>query len=136
MRISLFRKAHFNAAHRLSRDDWSAAQNKEVFGICSNPNFHGHNYDLTVKITGEVNPETGMLMNLKELKHIIKQHIENKFDHKNLNLDIPEMKGMIPTSENLCHLIWTILRKEISKDIEVQVRLYESVRNFVEYPAT
>jgi len=136
MRISLFRKAHFNAAHRLSKNDWSAEKNKEVFGICSNPNFHGHNYELIVKISGEVNPETGMLMNLKELKHIIKQHIELKFDHKNLNLDIPEFSNTIPTSENLCYLIWSILRDKISDEITLSVRLYESARNFVEFPAS
>jgi len=136
MRISVFRKAHFNAAHRLHNPNWSDAKNQEVYGLCNNSNYHGHNYDLEVKVTGEVNPETGYLIDLKILSDIIKEKIENKFDHKNLNLDIPEFASTIPSTENFCYLIWQILDKELGDDLEVQVRLFETPRNYVEYPAS
>ena len=135
MRISIFRKANFNAAHKLHRPDWSKEKNWEVFGKCANPNFHGHNYDLEVKVTGEIDPETGYVMNLKELKDIIKAHIEDKFDHKNLNLDIPEFENVMTSTENLCILVYDILRAQINKDFDLKIRLYETPRNFVEYPA-
>ena len=135
MRISVFRRAHFNAAHRLSNPNWSDEKNVEVFGICNSPNFHGHNYELEVKVSGEVDPETGMLIDLKYLKEIIRDYIEDKFDHKNINLDVKEFKTLIPTSENICFVIWGILRKKINKDYDLVVRLYETSRNYVEYPA-
>ena len=135
MRISVFRRAHFNAAHRLSNPNWSDEKNVEVFGICNSPNFHGHNYELEVKVSGEVDPETGMLIDLKYLKEIIREYIEDKFDHKNINLDVEEFKTLIPTSENICFVIWDILRKKINKDYDLVVRLYETPRNYVEYPA-
>ncbi len=135
MRIAIFRRAHFNAAHRLYRADWSFEKNEKIFGLCNNPNFHGHNYELEVKVTGEINPKTGMVMNIKTLKTIIYEHVEKKFDHKNLNMDIPELTGVIPTSENLCYLIWQILREQIDSKFDLKVRLYETPRNYVEYPA-
>jgi 6-pyruvoyltetrahydropterin/6-carboxytetrahydropterin synthase len=135
MKISIFRKAHFNAAHRLYNQKWSDEKNLEIFGKCSYPNFHGHNYELEVKLTGKINPETGYLMNLKDLKDIIEEQIEEKFDHKNLNIDVPEFENTIPSTENFAVLIYDILRRHIDKKIELQVRLYETPRNFVEYPA-
>lgn len=135
MRISVFRKAHFNAAHRLHNPNWSDEKNEEIYGLCNNANYHGHNYDMEVKVTGEVDQETGYLIDLKVLSDIIKDKIEKKFDHKNLNLDIPEFKNIIPSTENFCYLIWQILDKELGEDLDVQVRLYETPRNYVEYPA-
>jgi len=136
MRISVFRKAHFNAAHRLNNPNWSEEKNKEIYGLCNNANYHGHNYDMEVKVTGEVDPETGYLIDLKVLSDIIKEKIENKFDHKNLNLDIPEFKTTIASTENFCFLIWEILDEALGKDLDVQVRLFETPRNYVEYPAS
>lgn len=135
MRIAIFRKSHFNAAHRLHNPKWSDEKNKEIFGLCNNANYHGHNYDLEVKVVGEVNPETGYLMDLKYLKDIIKEHVEDKLDHKNLNLDVPELTGIMPSTENLCYFIWGILQKELGSDYEVTVRLWETPRNYTEYPA-
>lgn len=135
MRISVFRKAHFNAAHRLHNPNWSDEKNEEVYGLCNNANYHGHNYDMEVKVTGEVDQETGYLIDLKVLSDIIKDKIEKKFDHKNLNLDIPEFQNTIPSTENFCYLIWQILDKELGDDLDVQVRLFETPRNYVEYPA-
>jgi len=135
MRISVFRKAHFNAAHRLYRPDWSDERNTAVFGLCSNPHYHGHNYELEVKVTGEVDPETGFLIDLKLLKDIIREEVEDKFDHKNINIELPEFKDLNPTAENICYIIWQILRAKLADKYELQVRLYETPRNFVEYPA-
>lgn len=134
MRVAIFRKGHFNAAHRLFNPAWDDDKNREVFGICSNSNFHGHNYDLEVKIIGELNPETGILMDLKQLKEIIETKVELRFDHKNLNLDCPEFVDKIPTAENICIEIYNIMRREIAPNLDVQVRLYETARNYVEYP--
>ena len=136
MKISAYRKAHFNAAHRLYVPDWSDEKNTEVFGLCSNPHYHGHNYDMEVKVTGEVDPITGYLIDLKVLKDIIKFQIEDRFDHKNLNLEVEEFKSLNPTAENICYVIWKILRKHLDEKYEVGVRLYETPRNFVEYPAS
>jgi len=135
MRISVFRKAHFNAAHRLYNPKWSDEKNQAVFGLCNNPNYHGHNYELEVKVTGEVDPETGYLIDLKILKDLIKEHVENRYDHKNLNLDTEEFKTLNPTAENICYMIWKNLRAHLEEKFELQVRLYETPRNFVEYPA-
>jgi len=135
MRISIFRKAHFNAAHRLFNPLWNDQRNGEVYGLCASPNYHGHNYNIEVRLTGEVDPETGFLFNLKDLKSIIKQHVEFKLDHKNLNLDVPELKGIVPSSENLCYFIWTILRAQIDEKYELGVKLWETERNYVCYPA-
>ena len=135
MRIAAYRKAHFNAAHRLHNPKWSAKKNKEIFGLCNNPNYHGHNYDLEVKVVGEVDPETGYLIDLKVLKDLIKEHVEKRFDHKNLNLDTEEFKNLNPTAENICYVIWKILRAKLADKYELSIRLYETPRNYVEYPA-
>lgn len=135
MIISIYRRAHFNAAHRLFNPKWDDQKNDQIYGLCASPNYHGHNYEIEVKLTGEVNPETGFLFNLKELKQIIKEHVELKLDHKNLNLDVPELLHTIPSSENLCYFIWTILRSQIDDKYELQVKLWETARNYVKYPA-
>ncbi len=135
MRISIIRKGHFNAAHKLSVDSWTDEKNKAVFGRCANPNFHGHNYVMEVKVTGEVDPVTGMVINLSELKSLMRTEIEDRFDHKNLNLDCTEFADLIPTAENICIVIWQILRKHLDERYDLSVRLYETERNFVEYPA-
>ncbi|MBX2842763.1 MAG: 6-carboxytetrahydropterin synthase [Flammeovirgaceae bacterium] len=136
MKLSVFRKEHFNAAHRLHNPEWSEQKNAEVFGLCNNPNYHGHNYDLIVKVTGEVDPATGFVIDLKILKSIIKAEILDKFDHKNLNLDTPEFKSLNPTAENIAVVIWEKLRKKLEPKFDLKVTLYETERNFVEYPAS
>ena len=133
MKVTVSRKAHFNAAHRLFVENWSDEKNKNLFGKCSNPNFHGHNYDLIVDVTGEVDQVTGVVIDLKELKDIIKNEVEELLDHKNLNLDVLYFKKVIPTAENICIFIWNILRDKISMDNELSVTLYETPRNFVKY---
>jgi 6-pyruvoyltetrahydropterin/6-carboxytetrahydropterin synthase len=135
MRIAVYRKAHFNAAHRLHNPDWSDEKNQQVFGKCNSPNYHGHNYEMEVKVVGEVDPATGYLIDLGILKNIIKENIEDRFDHKNLNLDTEEFKNLNPTAENICYVIWNILREHLDDKYEVGVRLYETPRNYVEYPA-
>ncbi len=135
MRVSVFRKAHFNAAHRLNNPKWSDEKNKSVFGVCNNPNYHGHNYELEVQITGEIDPETGYVYDLGKLSDLIKIHIENRFDHKNLNLDCPEFSNLNPTAENIVVVIWQILRGVIETTYDIKIRLYETPRNFVEYPS-
>ena len=135
MKTAVYRKEHFNAAHRLHNPDWSAQKNKEVFGKCNNPNWHGHNYNLTVKLVGEVDQETGYLFDMKVLSDLITEKVVNKLDHKNLNLDVPEFKSLNPTAENIAKVIFEILRPEIDKTLELTVILYETERNFVEYPA-
>ncbi len=133
MRISVFRKEHFNAAHRLNNPNWDEQKNKVVFGLCNNANYHGHNYTLIVKLTGEVNKDTGYLMDLKVLKEIINLHIIEKFDHRNLNEDVVEFKTLNPTAEHIAFVIWNILRKQIDSALELAITLYETERNFVEY---
>lgn len=135
MICSVFRKAHFNAAHRLHVPTWSDEKNRDFFGPCNNANFHGHNYELEVKVTGPVDPITGMVIDLSELSRIIFEHVEKRFDHKNLNLDCPEFAALIPTAEHICYVIWTILREKLPENLDLQVRLFETPRNFVEYPA-
>jgi len=135
MRISVYRKAHFNAAHRLHNPDWSDEKNQAVFGLCNSPNYHGHNYEMEVRVTGEVDPETGFLIDLKVLKDLIKEHVEKKFDHKNLNLDTEEFKNLNPTAEHICYVVWQSLRAQLDEKYELGVRLFETPRNFVEYPA-
>ena len=136
MRISVFRRAHFNAAHRLYNPNWSDEKNDQVFGLCNNHNYHGHNYELEVKVSGEVDPETGYLIDLKVLKDLIREHVELKFDHKNLNLDTQEFKNLNPTAENICYVIWQILRTHLDEKYVLAVRLFETPRNYVEYPAS
>lgn len=135
MRISVFRKAHFNAAHRLHNDNWSDEKNKAVFGKCNNPNYHGHNYDLEVKLTGEVDPETGYLYDLGKLKDIISTEIEDRFDHKNLNLECSEFKDLNPSVEHICYVIYHILRDKIEAEYDLKIKLWETRRNYTEYPA-
>jgi len=134
-KIAVFRWGHFNAAHRLHNPGWSAEQNKAVFGVCNNANYHGHNYELVVKVIGEVDPETGFVINLFDLKTIIDREIENRFDHKNLNLDCPEFKDLLTSAENVCLVIWKILRQNLDEKYRLTVRLYETPRNYVEFPA-
>ncbi len=133
MRVTVHRKAHFNAAHRLYRKDWNDERNEEVFGKCSNPNFHGHNYELIVSVTGTPNPETGFVMDLKILKDLIYSEVEKPFDHKNLNIEVPEFKELNPTAENIAVVIWNKLRNKIQEDHDLEVTLYETPRNFVTY---
>lgn len=133
-RIAVFRKEHFNAAHRLNNPAWNEEKNISVFGKCNNPNYHGHNYNLIVKVTGEVDPETGYLIDLKMLSDLIKENVLNKFDHKNLNLDTSEFKDLNPSAENIAIVIYNILREKLDKKFDLQIRLYETEKNFVEYP--
>lgn len=133
-KVAVFRNEHFNAAHRLYNPAWSDEENNRIFGKCSNPNFHGHNYNLTVQLIGEIDPETGYVFDLKILSDLIKEHILDRFDHKNLNLDVAEFKNLNPTAENIVVVIYEILREKISSAYELKIRLYETERNFVEYP--
>lgn len=135
MKVAVYRKAHFNAAHRLHNPAWPDARNEEVFGLCNNPNYHGHNYELEVRVAGEVDPETGYLIDLKVLKDLIYEEVEQRFDHKNLNLDTEEFKNLNPTAEHICYVIWTLLRARLDARYELSVRLYETPRNYVDYPA-
>ncbi|MCH2195396.1 6-carboxytetrahydropterin synthase [Kordia sp.] len=133
MKVTVSRRAHFNAAHRLYRPDWDDVKNNEVFGKCNNPNYHGHNYELIVSVKGPIDPETGYVMDVKILKDLIRSEVEDAFDHKNLNLDVPEFKNLNPTAENIVVVIWNKLRKHISTTLELEVVLYETPRNFVKY---
>lgn len=134
MKVAVYRKAHFNAAHRLYNPNWSDEKNDAIFGLCNNVNWHGHNYELEVKVIGEIDQETGYVIDLKILKDIIKEHVENRFDHKNLNMDCPEFANLIPTAENIVVVIYNILKEKLDSKYDIQVRLYETERNFVEYP--
>ena len=133
MITSVSRVERFNAAHRLYNPSWSDEKNDEVFGLCNNHNFHGHNYKLIVKVTGEVDQETGYLIDLKDLKTIIRTEIHDKFDHRNFNLDVPEFKDLNPTAENIAFIIWHKLRKVLDSKLELKVTLFETERNIVEY---
>ncbi len=134
-RLSVYRKEHFNAAHRLFNPTWSDEQNDKIFGKCNNPNFHGHNYDLIVKLTGEIQPDTGYVFDLKILSDILKRDVLDIFDHKNLNLDVDFFKNLNPTAENIAVVIYEILRPQIDKKLELKIKLFETERNYVEYPA-
>ena len=133
MRVTVSRKAHFNAAHRLYRPDWDNKKNILVFGKCSNKNFHGHNYELIVSVTGDIDPETGYVIDIKYLKDIIKKEIEDYFDHKNLNIELPEFQNLNPTAENIVIVIYNRLFKHMKRDHDLEVVLYETPRNFVRY---
>jgi 6-pyruvoyltetrahydropterin/6-carboxytetrahydropterin synthase len=133
-KVAVFRKEHFNAAHRLFNPAWNDAMNEKVFGKCALPNYHGHNYELIVKVVGEPNPDTGYVMDMKDLSDLIKQEIVERFDHRNLNLDTVEFKDLNPTAENIAVVIYDLLRPHIDVKMDLQVRLYETPRNFVEYP--
>lgn len=134
-KVSVYRKEHFNAAHRLNNAEWDEATNEKVFGKCNNPSYHGHNYEIEVKVTGKPAPDTGFVIDLKLLSDIIHDNILEKFDHKNLNLDVKEFKEINPTAENIVIVIYNILRQKINSELDLQVRLYETLRNFAEYPA-
>ncbi|MGB3181782.1 MAG: 6-carboxytetrahydropterin synthase [Cyclobacteriaceae bacterium] len=135
MKVAVIRKEHFNAAHRLHNPDWSDEKNDSVFGKCNNPNYHGHNYDLYVKLVGEPDPNTGYVYDMKVLSDLIRDKVITKFDHKNLNQDTDEFRSLNPTAENIAVVIWNILRKEIDPSLKLKVTLYETERNIVEYPA-
>ncbi len=133
MKVQVSRKAHFNAAHRLYRPDWDAEKNTRVFGKCSNPHFHGHNYELIVSVKGPIDPRTGFVIDMKDLKDLIRSEVEDAFDHKNLNEEVPEFRELNPTAENIAVVIWNKLRPHLKEEQDLEVRLYETPRNFVTY---
>lgn len=133
-KVAVFRREHFNAAHRLYNEQWSVEQNTATFGKCSLPHYHGHNYELEVKVVGEVDPATGFVMDTKKLSDLIDQQVTQRFDHKNLNLDTQEFKHLNPTAENIAIVIYDLLRPFIDSSLDLYIRLYETPRNFVEYP--
>ncbi|WP_188765192.1 6-pyruvoyl trahydropterin synthase family protein [Emticicia aquatilis] len=133
-RVAVLRKEHFNAAHRLHNPEWNAEDNARIFGKCNNPNFHGHNYDLIVRLSGEVDPKTGYVFDMKILSDLIKENVLDRFDHKNLNLDVEEFKELNPSAENIAIVIYDILREKISHDYDLKITLFETERNYVEYP--
>jgi 6-pyruvoyltetrahydropterin/6-carboxytetrahydropterin synthase len=132
-KVTVSRKAHFNAAHRLYRKDWSFEKNDAVFGKCNNPNFHGHNYELIVSVTGEIDKETGYVIDMKILKDIIKSEVEDAFDHKNLNIEVPEFATLNPTAENIAVVIYNKMKAKLNSNLELEITLYETPRNFVTY---
>ena len=132
-RITGYRKAHFNAAHRLYKPEWSDEKNSEVFGKCNNPHFHGHNYEIIVAVTGEIDPDTGYVFDLGILKRLIRSEIEDAFDHKNLNIQVEEFKHLNPTAENICVVSYNKLRKHLPGSLDLEITLYETSRNFVKY---
>ena len=134
-KVAVYRKEHFNAAHRLNNPSWTTQENKRVFGLCNNDNYHGHNYDLIVKVVGEVNPSTGYVLDMKLLSGLIKEQVLDKFDHKNLNLDTLEFATVNPTAENIAIVIYDLLRARLDAGLDLKITLYETERNFVEYPA-
>jgi len=133
MQVTVSRKAHFNAAHRLFRKDWSFEKNNDIFGKCNNPNFHGHNYEIIVSVTGKIDKETGYVIDMKILKNIIKTEVEDAFDHKNLNVEVPEFKDLNPTAENIAVVIFNKMKPKLNKDLDLEITLYETPRNFVSY---
>ena len=135
MKTAVYRKTHFNSAHRLHNTQLSAEENERIFGKCNRPNYHGHNYELIVKVTGEIDPISGYVIDMKVLADLIKEHVEEKFDHRNLNLDTEEFKNLNPTAENIARVIYDILRAKIDRKFDLGIRLYETERNFVDLPA-
>ena len=133
-KTAIIRCEQFNAAHRLHNNDWSEEKNRAIFGKCNNPNYHGHNYDLEVKIIGYCDPNSGFVIDVKILSDLIKENVLDRFDHKNLNLDTKEFKDLNPTAENIAMVIYTILKPKLSKELELKIKLYETARNYVEYP--
>lgn len=133
MIASASRVERFNAAHRLHNPDWSDEKNASFYGLCNNPNFHGHNYKLIVKITGEVDPDSGYLIDLKKLRDIIRKQVTSRFDHRNLNLDVPDFKNLIPTAENIAYVIWHRINSQLDDHHHLHITLYETERNFIEY---
>ncbi len=135
MKVAVYRREHFNAAHRLHNPSWTDEENVRVFGKCNNANYHGHNYELEVKVVGEVHPDTGYVVDLKWLSDLIQMEVTDRFDHKNLNLDVPEFRTLLPSAENIAVVVYDILRKKIDPSLDLKIRLYETARNYVEYPA-
>lgn len=133
MKVTVSRKAHFNAAHRLYRKDWSFEKNDKIFGKCNNPNFHGHNYELIVSVTGGIDKETGYVIDMKVLKDIIKTEVEDAFDHKNFNIEVPEFANLNPTAENIAVVIYNKMKPKLNSNLELEITLYETPRNFVTY---
>jgi len=133
LKATIIRKEHFNSAHRLHNENWTAEKNKEVFGKCNNPNFHGHNYLLEVHVTGEIDLETGYVIDTKILSQILKEHVTNVFDHKNLNLDVDYFKKLNPTAENIAMVIFNIVKERLDDNYELKIKLYETERNAVEF---
>jgi|JI9StandDraft_1071089.scaffolds.fasta_scaffold11799_2 6-pyruvoyltetrahydropterin/6-carboxytetrahydropterin synthase len=133
-KVAVYRKANFNAAHRLYREDWSDEQNKAVFGLCANKNYHGHNYTLEVKVVGEIDPETGYVIDLKLLNDLIESEVHEKLDHNNLNLDVPEFNNLNPTGENIVWVIYDLLRAKLDPRYDLKIKLWETERNYFEYP--
>jgi 6-pyruvoyltetrahydropterin/6-carboxytetrahydropterin synthase len=134
-KVAVYRKEHFNAAHKLFCADWTDEKNKQVFGACSNPNYHGHNYELVVQVIGVPDPITGFVINTKDLSNIVEEEVKSRFDHKNLNLDTDLFKNLNPSAENIAIVIYDLLRPRISESLDLKIRLYETERNFVDYPA-
>ncbi|HTF82732.1 MAG TPA: 6-carboxytetrahydropterin synthase [Cytophagales bacterium] len=134
MRATVYRKEHFNAAHRLHNPSWSAERNQQVFGKCNNPSYHGHNYELVVKVSGEIDPDTGYVIDMKVLSEIINEEVISRFDHRNLNLDVAAFKDLNPTAENIAVVIYNLIYEKLDKRYDLKVLLYETERNFVEYP--
>jgi 6-pyruvoyltetrahydropterin/6-carboxytetrahydropterin synthase len=134
MRATVYRKEHFNAAHRLHNPSWDTETNQKVFGKCNNPSYHGHNYELVVKVSGEIDPQTGYVIDMKVLSELITETVIHKFDHKNLNLDTEEFKNLNPTAENIAVVIYNLVRAKLAAQYDLKVLLYETERNFVEYP--
>jgi 6-pyruvoyltetrahydropterin/6-carboxytetrahydropterin synthase len=133
-KVAVFRREHFNAAHRLYNSGWTDAENTNIFGKCSLPHYHGHNYELEIKVIGEVAEDTGFVMDMKKLSDVVHEHVLERFDHKNLNLDTEEFKKINPTAENIAIVIYDLLRPQINDKLELYIRLYETPRNYVEYP--
>lgn len=133
MKVSVFRKAHFNAAHRLHNAELSAEENLRLFGLCNNPNYHGHNYMLEVRVKGSIDPKTGYVMDTKILKDIIQKEVQDRYDHRNLNLDVPEFRHLNPTAENIAVQIWNLIRKQLPQNLELSIRLHETENNYVEF---
>ncbi len=134
MRATVYRKEHFNAAHRLHNSSWNDEKNQLVFGKCNNPSYHGHNYELILKVSGEIDPDTGYVIDMKLLSALVEEHIIKAFDHKNLNLDVEHFKNLNPTAENIAVVIYQILKPKLDNRYDLKVILYETERNFVEYP--
>lgn len=133
MKMKVYRRETFNSAHRLYNPNWTDEQNEATFGKCNNPNWHGHNYVIIAEVEGEINPDTGYVVDMKILKKIMQEEVCEKFDHKNLNLDVQEMQNIIPTAENICVVAWNLIRNKLDAKLNLKIRLYETERNFVEY---
>lgn len=133
MKVTVNRKSHFNAAHQLVNPNWDKQKNEEIFGKCANPNFHGHNYEIIASVTGEIDPNTGFVISIDELKKIIQTQVEDYLDHKNLNIEIAEFQSLNPTAENIAVVIWNRIKAKLSPTLDLKITLYETPRNFVEY---